>query len=48
MVFMMRGMGGGRGETPADGGEGRQLRELEEEVNRLKAELTLRGEDRPT
>ena len=46
MVFMMRGAPGG-----SDGhgmrSDDRQLRELEEEVNRLKAELALR-EDRPS
>lgn len=48
MVFMMRGMGGHRAEQPAAGeaGDG-QLRGLEEEVNRLKAELALRDENRP-
>ena len=49
MVFMMRGMNGRRaGETAsaADSGD-RQRRELEEEVNRLRAELTLRDENRP-
>lgn len=47
MVFMMRGAHG-----PRDGhgsrSDDRQLRELEEEVNRLKAELALRGRDRPS
>jgi len=51
MVFMMRAMGGrhdAEPSTPATPGDrDRDLRELEEEVNRLKAELALRGEERP-
>ena len=47
MLVMMRGMSGRGHEAPAAGGDDRQLRELEEEVNRLKAELALRGEDKP-
>lgn len=47
MVLMMRGMNR-QGGACADngGGDGQRLGELEEEVNRLKAELALRGEDR--
>ena len=49
MVFMMRAMGGRHdAEPPAPRADGdRELRELEEEVNRLKAELALRGDQRP-
>lgn len=47
MVLMMRGTNR-QGGSCADntGGDGPRLGELEEEVNRLKAELALRGEDR--
>ena len=46
MVFMMRSMGGRRdADTGPEGSTGPQQRELEEEVNRLKAELALRGQD---
>jgi len=48
MVFMMRAMGGrheAEPSTPAATGD-REMRELEEEVNRLKAELALRAEER--
>ena len=50
MVFMMRGMGG-RHEDEAStaapsANPDRQLGELEEEVNRLRAELALRGDER--
>ena len=50
MVLMMRGMSGrDRPATDAESAasEDRRLGELEEEVNRLKAELALRGEDKP-
>jgi len=47
MLFMMRGMSGRDQQPTAPTGDDRQLRELEEEVNRLKAELALRGEDKP-
>ena len=50
MVFMLRAMGArhdDRQPPPMPGGGDRERRELEEEVNRLKAELALRGEDRP-
>jgi len=47
MLLMMRGMSGRTAEAPAAAGDDRQLRELEEEVNRLKVELALRNEDRP-
>ena len=46
MVLMMRGMSG-RSDQPDPSSDDRQLRELEEEVNRLKAELALRAEDKP-
>lgn len=46
MLLMMRGMPGGEQEAPATAGDDRQLRELEEEVNRLKVELALRSEDK--
>ena len=48
MILMMRTMHG-RSDAPAANngdGEGRQLRELEEEVNRLKAELHIRDQER--
>ena len=46
MVFMMRAMGGRRdADTGPEGATDPQLRELEEEVNRLKAELALRTQD---
>lgn len=47
MVAMMRGMSGRNDQTPAPAADDHQLRELEEEVNRLKAELALRSEDKP-
>lgn len=48
MLVMMRGMSGRDREEPAaTNDDDRQLRELEEEVNRLKAELALRSEDKP-
>ena len=47
MLLMMRGMSGRDQDAPAAVGGDRQLRELEEEVNRLKVELALRGEDKP-
>ena len=47
MLLMMRGMSGRDREEPAANGDDRQLRELEEEVNRLKVELALRSEDKP-
>lgn len=48
MVLMIRGMHGRSAAPPAaDGADARQLPELEEEVNRLKAEIALRGQDRP-
>ena len=47
MLLMMRGMTGRDQEAPSAAGDDRQLRELEEEVNRLKVELALRGEDKP-
>lgn len=47
MVFMMRGAQG-RSDGHDSSSDDRQLRELEEEVNRLKAELALRGGDRPS
>lgn len=51
MVFMMRAMRGRHDvepSTPASTGErDRQPRELEEEVNRLKAELAPSGDERP-
>ena len=54
MIFMMRAMGGGEksGSSPSNGNESAatddaaRLRELEEEVNRLKAMRHLRGNDR--
>lgn len=47
MLLMMRGMSGRDREEPAANRDDRQLRELEEEVNRLKVELALRSEDKP-
>ena len=47
MVLMMRGMSGGHPRAPEADSEDRRLRELEEEVNRLNAELALRSEDKP-
>lgn len=51
MLLMMRAMNGRRADddttAPSVGDGDQQRRELEEEVNRLKAELTLRREDRP-
>jgi len=47
MLLMMRGMSGRDHQAPAAAGDDRQLRELEEEVNRLKVELVLRSEDKP-
>lgn len=47
MLVMMRGTSGRNRQAPAAAGDHRQLRELEEEVNRLKVELALRGEDKP-
>ena len=51
MVFMMRAKGGRQGAEPsapaATADRDRDLGELEEEVNRLKAELALRGDERP-
>lgn len=47
MVFMMRAVGRHDERQPPPTAGERDLRELEEEVNRLKAELALRGEDRP-
>ena len=47
MLLMMRGMTGRDQEAPGAADDDRQLRELEEEVNRLKVELALRGEDKP-
>ena len=47
MVLMMRGMSGRDHQPPAAPSDGQQLRELEEEVNRLKAEIALRGENKP-
>ena len=47
MLLMMRGMSGREKEAPTAVGGDRQLRELEEEVHRLKVELALRGDDKP-
>lgn len=47
MLLMMRGMSGRDQQPAAATGDDRQLRELEEEVNRLKVELALRSEDKP-
>ena len=47
MLLMMRGMSGRDQQAPETDGEDRRLRELEEEVNRLNAELALRAEDKP-
>ena len=47
MVFMMHGAHG-RSDGRGISSDGRQLRELEEEVSRLKAELALRGGDHPS
>lgn len=47
MLLMMRGMSSRDHQVPTAAGDDHQLRELEEEVNRLKAELALRGEDKP-
>lgn len=47
MLLMMRGMSGRDDQAPTAAGDERQLRELEEEVNRLKVELALRSEDKP-
>lgn len=47
MLLMMRSLSG-RDHEPSPGhGDDRRVRELEEEVNRLKAEITLRGENKP-
>lgn len=45
MLLMMRGSSNRDQGAPTAPGDDRQLRELEEEVNRLKVELALRGED---
>jgi len=47
MLLMMRSMTGRDEEAPTAAGDDRQLRELEEEVNRLKVDLALRGQDKP-
>ena len=47
MVLMMRGMAGRAQEAPPAPGDDPQLRELAEEVNRLKVELALRSGDKP-
>ena len=44
MLVMMRGLSGRDHEPSAANREERRVSELEEEVNRLKAEITLRGE----
>lgn len=47
MLLMMRGMSGREQQAEAASSDDRQLRELEEEVNRLKAEIALRGQNEP-
>lgn len=47
MAFMMRGMSGRQHDRAAPTGDDRHLRELEEEVNRLRAEIALRSDDKP-
>ena len=47
MLVMMRGVAGRDRETPAVRADDRRVGELEEEVNRLKAEIRLRGENTP-
>lgn len=51
MVFMMRAMNSGGQSANSCGSNAQdqdaQLRELQEEVNRLKAEAQLRGQSRP-